>query len=179
MGINWDSILSKAQAHMDTPKRKREMQEKVKQYMLGFEVITNGKHSVEDAGFKFADVLIRTIHSSGLPADVAVRLEDVDVGKPYELGNGRFGIRVYFYSDLDRSSMSSKKEYYTVNLAKLYNNGVDHVMEPIFEWDETGRLHRSRNVIWGANFAEQAIADFLGNYGTEYNVVDIKDTFDE
>lgn len=179
MAVNWNSIISKAKSHMSTPARKKEMREKVSRYMLGLEVSPNGLHSVEDAGIKFADVLIRTIRSSGLSANVAARLENVDVGKPYDLGNGRFGIIVYFADNLDRGTMSTKKEYYDINLAKLYNNGVDHTMKRIYEWDEQGHLSVSVNYIPATNFAEQAIHDFMGNYGTEYNVVKITDTFGE
>ena len=177
MGINWGSILAKAQAHMDTPRRRQEMKKKTDDIMLGLEAAPQGTHTVEEAGLKFANVLLHSIYASGLDPEVEARLESVDVGKPIKISDGKYMISVYFDTDLDRGTMSTKKDYYNINLARLYNNGVDHVMDRIFEWDGHGGLHVSRNVITGAHFAEQAVNDFLGNFGTEYNVIDIKDTF--
>ena len=177
--INWDSIIAKAKSHMDSPKMQREVRAKIDRIMLGIEVAPHGMHSVEDAGVKFADVLIRTIQSSGLSPNVIDRLLDIDVGRPMKLSDNTYMIYVSFNSDLERHTMSTKKKYYEVNLAKLYNNGVDHVMDRIWEWDELGGVHSSNDYIPGEHFAERAIDDFLGNFGTEYNVIRIKDSFYE
>ena len=180
MAINWDSILKKAQQHMDTPAMKKKVNQKVDDVILSESDLTGTKnvHTALDAGYKFADVLINDIRVAGLPKNVAELLENsVDVLKPYKLTNGTYKVCVYFDKDLQRDSMSTKKEYKPINLAGLYNYGVDHIMRQIFETtvDETGRkvLQVSTTVIPGTFFMEHAKDDFMGNFATDYNVIEI------
>jgi len=171
-GINMASIIAKAQRYMESPKMKSKVQNVVDEIAFGVKVKGGGIHSVEDAGFKFADVLLRTIQTSGLDASVADAISHVDVGGMTKLKDGTYLIRVYI-SPQERESMSTLKSYPSVDLVELYNDGVDHVMRQIFEHEDNGALKVSRTVIPGTHFMEQAVVDFMGNYSSEYNVISI------
>lgn len=177
MNVNWDSIISKAKAHMDTPKRKKEMEDKTHEIMMGSieNGSPNGWWSVEETGYKFADVLYRTIERAGLPPRVAERLQNaIQVSQPYYLNRGhKYMIRVYFADDLERFTMSTHKAYYPVNLARLYNDGVDHVMPQIWETDEQGNVSTSNTTIPATYFMEIAVDDFGGNYASDCHVIEI------
>lgn len=175
MNINWDSIMAKAQKRMESSDKKREIQKRTDDYMLSGRF--DGPRptwNVEDAAYKFVNVLLHAIYREGLPANVEALLERIEVGTPFKWSDGKYKIYVYFENDLDRSSMSTKKDYYDINLAKLYNDGVDHVMKQIFETDPNGILRVSSSVIPFTGFIEQAVDDFMGNYSTEYNVQNIE-----
>ena len=174
-GINYDSILKKAQAYMQRPEAKKKI-EKMRDDALQHGQISNGRviHSAVEAGEKFGQVLRKTIQSSGIPANVIIALEDYDVSHPHKLGDGKYHVMVFFDNDTKRETMSTKKAYYSIDLAELYNDGVDHIMKPIYEWDEAGGFHKSLTHIPGAHFMEQAVNDFMNNYAAEYNVLDIK-----
>lgn len=57
-------------------------------------------------------------------------------------------------------------------MAALLNNGVDHEMNRVHGiWH--GQETWSRTVIPGAHFVDDAVSSFMGNYASEYNVIDI------
>ena len=170
--INWGSIMKKAEAYMETPKAKQQVQKIIDEVAFGVRAAGKGNYSVEDAGFKFADVLLRTVESSGLDPAVIEAISHIYVGTPFKLHDGTYMIIVTMDPQM-RETMSTKKEYYSVDLVELYNDGVDHVMPQIWERDERGSLRTSRQVIIGAHFMEQAVIDFMGNYASDYNVISI------
>ena len=179
-GINWDSIMKKAAARMEDRSMQSAVSEKIDEIALGKADVMKGLkrpvHSVEEAADKFAGVLHMTILSSGLHPHVEERLANLEYGKPFKIGDRTYQIAVWFEEDLTRETMSTLKDYYPVDLAELYNDGVDHVMRQLFEWRDTGGvkvLLTSNQVIPATHFMEQAIRDFMGNYGSEYNVQDI------
>jgi len=175
MSINWDSIMAKAQKHMESPTMQREVQKKTDSYMLDAKNTWSADSpNVTDAGYKFANTLLHAIYREGFMQNLEADLENIEVGLPFKSSDGRYHIYVYFENDLDRTSMSTKKNYYDINLANLYNDGVDHVMKRIFEYDEFGGLHISNNRIPATYFMEQAVEDFMGNYASDYNVIGIK-----
>lgn len=173
--INWDSIMKKAKAHVESKEQRNRVSRIMDDYMTGKTPMPRDMknvHSAEEAGFKFADVLIREIESSPIPERLAEKLaSSVHVTPVTKVGDGRYFVRVYF-EDVLGESMSTHKEYYTVDLAELYNSGVDHVMAQIFE-TVNKKLRVSDTIIPGAHFMEQAIIDFEGNYASDYNVIDI------
>ena len=178
--INWDSVLRKAQKHMGTTQRKHEAKEKLDRILLGFEVPSGNVSTLYDIADTFAAVLYRSILSAGLHPNVEDRLIDTRVGEPKKLSNGNYMIPVYFEYNLDRSSMSTYKDYgYDINLAKLYNNGVDHQMKQIREF-ENGIVARVSNTdIPATHFAEDAIHTFMTGYGAKFGVIRVEDTFNE
>ena len=58
------------------------------------------------------------------------------------------------------------------NIVALFNNGYSADGQVYGMWH--GRQIASLKERIGENFIEQAVRDFIGNYGSEYNVIDIK-----
>lgn len=171
--INWDAIMDKAARYMETDGARRARSKIIDKKMLGgARPGRGGVHTPDDAAEKFISVLHLTIQSSDIPPGVMNALDQIDHTKPYKVGDRTYRVRVYFSDDTIRESMSTKKDYYPVDLAELYNDGVDHVMQQIFEHQDNV-FKISSAVINGAHFMEQSIEDFLGNYGDAYNVIGI------
>lgn len=171
-GINWSSILGKAQAHINKPETQKEIRKKMDAVMLGIAPNPGGCHTPEEAADKFIEVLGKTIDSSGLSPEAVEAVKHLNYTKPYKLNDGTYLVTVYFDVDMSRPSLSAK--YDGINdIAELLNDGVDHTMNRVWgEWH--GRHIGSRTTIPGAHFMEQAIIDFMGNYASEYNVIDLK-----
>ncbi len=174
--INWDSILEKAQACIAKPENQKKIEKLKDDYVLNNKSggrSFHGQHTPVEAGEAFGRVLRATIQSSDLPPGVISLLEDYDVSKAYKIGDGKYMVFVSFDKDTLRGSMSTLKSYYDVDIAELYNNGVDHIMPRIWERTPDGRLISSLTNIPGSHFMEQAIIDFMGNYSSEYDVLEI------
>ncbi len=180
MQIDMMKILARAEVEaMLKPGVKEKLTEKIDNYMLNASGDHMGTrkdpHTVEEAGRKFANVLLHNIYTEHFLERLETALENVEVGPPFKLGDGRYGVYVYFENNLQRDSMSSLKHYPQINLAYLYNDGVDHTMKQIFEWDKSTRTLRASNTfIPFTGFMEQSINDFMGNYGPEYNTISIR-----
>ena len=169
--MNWNSILRKAKRCMDSSNMKQKVDKKKGQMLL---------EDMEEAAEKFKDILLKEIRSRPyLPPGVVQVLEDLEAVYPIRLPDGNYQIYIWFTQDLTRGTMSTHKEYYDINLAKLYNNGVDHIMKTIRETDEFGGWHSSLNHIREEHFAESAIEKFMSRYGDKYHVIEIKHSFDE
>lgn len=186
--INWNSILSKAIGYMETPKMKKKVRELTDNILLGrIQVSGNGSmkapKTVEDAAFKFMEVLTNELtnhigedYGSGefstLAQDV---LSELDCGKPYKVGD-EFYINVYFNTDLHRESILPERYDGIDNIAALLNNGYSARDSIYGFWtNHHGKTAKIISLEYrrGAHFVEQAIADFMGNYATEYNVLSI------
>ena len=130
--------------------------------------------SPEAAADKFISVLRKSILSSGLSANAMAAIsEGIDYLAPQSLGDGKYQITVTFGGDLRRSSLSPSRYGGISDIVLLFNNGVDHQMNPVYgEWH--GERVRSETVIPGAHFIEQAVSDFIGNYAKEYGVISIE-----
>lgn len=174
--INMQSILAKAQACMNTSKKQKEVRELINKVMLGqvtLQTSGTGNHTPEDAAAKFIEVLHAEMNSAGLSPGAVEAIYDLNYTTGTRIGNtNQYLIRVYFTGDLSRPSLQESK-YGSINdLAELFNYGVDHKMHPVHGvWH--GKETWSRTVIPGTHFMEQAITDFMSNYGSEYNVTNI------
>lgn len=176
-GINMGSILAKAQACMNTPKKQREVRNTIDQVVLGKMSIQQGMsvHTPEEAAAKFIEVLRNTIASSGLSAGAVNAISGLNHGSAHSIGNNQYIIDVYFDGDMSRPSLVPSKYGGINDLAELFDEGVDHEMRPVHgTWH--GHETWSRTVIPGTHFMEQAISDFMGNYASEYNVISITTT---
>lgn len=129
-----------------------------------------GVHTPEEAADKFISVLRSTIISSGLSANASAAISEIDHGSPVSVGDSKYTITVYFSGDLSRPSLH---EGGIDDIVLLLNNGVDHEMKPVYGYWHAERI-RSKTVISGAHFIEQAVSDFMGNYASEYGVTSIE-----
>lgn len=186
MSVDWSRILSKAERVMETPNVKKKVNEMVDNIMLG-RVDVFGKDAPktpEDAAFKLIEVLHKTIKScigddyaNGKLSELAYdALYELDCGKPYRIGD-KYYITVYFNSDLHRDSIVPEKYDGIDNIAALLNNGysANDVVFGIWE-KHNGESAHIMSLMFrdGANFMQQSIADFMGNYASEYNVTKIE-----
>lgn len=169
--INIDSILEKAKAHMNTPKRQKEILKKTNDAALNGS--SDGSiRSIYEAASKFIYVLRKEIESSGLSAEAMDAISQINYTSAVQIGDGKYMIGVYFAGDLSRPSLNTEKYDGIDNIVLLFNNGVDHKMRPVYgKWH--GRETWSRTVIPGTYFMQSAVRDFMSNYASEYNVVDI------
>ena len=134
----------------------------------------------EEAASKFIEVLHKSIegrigqdYANGELSELAYNaLYALDYGKPYKVGDSYY-IDIYFDSDLHRDSIVPERYDGIDNIAALLNNGyrAHDVVFGIWEKHNGDSAYiMSLPFRDGAHFVEQAIDDFMGNYGSEYNV---------
>ena len=195
-GINWDSIMKKANACMNTTQKKREIRAKIDLHMLGKLTLGgggNGKGSSrtpEEAAEKFIEILMREIKthenasyaSGGISRSAIAGFPEIEHGTPYRVGD-KYCIDVYFSGDLSRPSLAPSYYDGINNIIALLNSGYEagHRVYGTWEsraWTDDERIASlvSRG---GAHFIESAVDNFMGNYSTEYGVekIDISDTY--
>lgn len=191
-GLNWSSILSKAQSCMNRTDKQREVQAKVENYMMsriGFVFGSGGgggrlpKPPSLAAG-KFIEVLRSEISShaggsyasGGMGPSAIAALGELDHGEPYKVGD-KYYIDVYFDSELGRPSLAPQRYDGIDNLAALLNNGYTtaHTVYGVWESHSIGDERiASLTSRGGAHFIQQAVRDFMGNYAAEYGVLEIQ-----
>ena len=183
-GINMESILKKAQAYVDSQSFQDKISKKIDEAVLNGTSYQFGsrKGDAYGAASKFIEVMKATIESLGgssgesilgpTAISAASNLEYVD---PVKIGQNKYMIGIYFVGDLHRESLDPSKYSGVDNIVALLNNGYSakgavrgvwsgHTTEPIW----------SRVNFGGAHFIEQAVKDFLGNYESEYGVLDLE-----
>lgn len=172
MPLNMDSILAKAKAAVEPGgKAYGRFQNTAKGVMLGTIKLKSGStvHTPEEVATKFMQVLRGSIESSGLSANAQSAISDFECTSPIDMGNGTYLIKVYFDGDLSRPSLYPEKYGGLNDLAEMLNDGM-HAKNHVYGmWH--GEYIRSRTVFPGTHFMEQAVSDFMGNYGTEYGVI--------
>lgn len=194
-GINWDSIMKKANACMNTTQKKREIRTKVDLHMLGKISLGSGggkgsSHTPEEAADKFIEILMREIKthenasyaSGGISRSAIAGFPEIEHGTPYRVGD-KYCIDIYFEGDLSRPSLAPSYYDGINNIIALLNSGYEagHRVYGTWEsraWTDDERIASlvSRG---GAHFIESAVDNFMGNYSTEYGVekIDISDTY--
>lgn len=172
--VNTDAVLRKVQAYTETPAGKKKVQNFIKQAKVAHIRLSSGQviHTPEEAAGKFIEVLHNSIDSSGLSSGAISAVSDIEHGAAQSIGENKWVIDVYFKGDLSRPSLDDERYDGIDDIVALFNNGVDHRMHPV-HGDWHGKETWSKTVIPGSHFIEQAIRDFMGNYATEYNVIDI------
>ncbi len=185
MGINWNSILGKAEVCMKTPKMKKSVQEKIDKYMLGGVSFTaaNGKmvKSPVEAASTFINILQNEIRShQGTryaygeidPSSINSLLQ-LDYSKPYKVGN-QYYIDIYFTNDLHRKSLNPERYDGVENIVALLNSGYSAGHRTYGYWKSSDKKIASLVERDGAHFIEQAIRTFTENYATKYGITNIK-----
>lgn len=173
MSSSVESVMKEIKALIQPGgKAYKEYAEKVDAIMLGTIKVSSGTtlHTPEDAAAKFIEVLSKSIESSGLSANAQDAISKFGYTTPLKMSDGTYLISVYFATDLSRPSLYSEKyEEGLKDLAEMLNDGMsakDHVYGT---WH--GKKIRSKTTFPGTYFMEQAVRDFLGNYGADYNVI--------
>lgn len=197
-GINWESILEKAQACMNTPQKKRDIKAKIDMCMLGKILLSGGSgtqsiKSPKEAAEKFIEVLqleiqmrkggVYSSYEDGhLGPSPISELSDLEFGEPYPVGD-KYCIDVYFKDNLERPSLAPTKYDGIDNIAALLNTGytAGHRVYGLWEshaWSDDERIASliSRG---GSHFIEDAVDNFMGNYSSEYGVekIEISDVY--
>lgn len=178
---DWSSLESQINKYLETPDGKKKSQEVVDKIMLGeFSMKTNGAtdKTPRQAADMFIKVLEDTIKSAGLSSGVEDAISKGIVRSiPYKNGKG-YSINIYWEEDLSRPSLlngvrgGSVNQDRLVDLAELYDTGVDHTMNQVWGiWH--GKKVGSKTKIEGAYFMEEAKRLFMDGYATEYGVEDI------
>lgn len=191
--INMQSILAKAQKCMSKSENQKKVNEIVDKVYLGelgrisFTMSNGGTpHPPDEAAAKFIEVLRNEIdsHASGggfssgqLGATAVSALKNLDHGSPYKVGTNTYQIPVYFTSNLHRDSLDIDEFPEGVdNIAALLNSGytAGHVVYGYWmghnEYFKTASLTQRA----GAHFIDNAVHDFMGNYASEYGIIDIQ-----
>lgn len=189
--INLDSIMRKVSAYSRTDNGKAKMRDVIQRYRdsgtrrtgAGDKVIT--KEDMLIAADKMISVLRSTAQSYGLPASVMKHFDSLDYSRVYEMPDGTSVIYVYFVDDLHRDSLQPEGYDGIRNIVALLNNGY-HAKNYVYGyWEghspagesrfdgrsiDTSAYIRSRKDREGLQFIQQAINDFNGNYGADFNV---------
>ena len=153
-----------------------EVKSKIKNSITG----GSGTHSginfsnnlADEIATKFIDILKLSMESSGLSANAIQSISNLEYTSTYNEQTGILKIKVSF-KDTYRPSLYTKKYDGVDDIVMLLNEGVDHVMNPVYGvWH--GEKIRSATTINGAHFLEQARDKFLGEYGAKYNVLSVE-----
>ncbi|MCD8376862.1 MAG: hypothetical protein LUD69_07950 [Oscillospiraceae bacterium] len=177
MKVDMDAILKKAQTYLDSSEGQKQIQQAARGAIMGnvtFQTASGHGYSIRQAANKFIETLRGSIAASGLSAGVASALNEIEYDAPVDNGDGTFSINIHFVGNLKRKSLYDEEYPEGVdNLAALYNNGVDHMMSPVYgTWH--GELAHSRTVIPGLHFIEQAKQSFMAADAAKYGVIDIQ-----
>lgn len=197
-GINWDSIIKKAQACMNTTEKKQRAAAIIDTYMmsrvgLSFSSPRAGRMPPKPpslAAGKFIEVLRKEIESC-IGTDYAsgemsrsgyIAISELDHGEPYRVGD-KYYIDIYFDDDLSRPSLAPQRYDGISNVAALLNNGYTaaHAVYGVWEKHSIGDERiASLTSRGGAHFVQQAVRDFMGNYASEYGVtrIDVSDVYE-
>lgn len=139
---------------------------------------TDGERNASLAAGKFIEVLRAEIESCGIATGTGgdgngfSALTNITHTSPYKIGNDTYAVEVYFSDDLSRPSLYPEQYSGINNIAALLNNGYEARDYVYGEWH--GERIRSRKSLGGMHFMQSAKRNFEGNYGSEYNVVDVE-----
>lgn len=193
--INLSSIMQKVEAYGRSANGKLRMKERIEKYAAeginktaaGNKVIT--ETDMWTAAAKLISVLKNTAQSHDLPASVMQHFDSLHCSEIKKMPDGSSVIYIYFGGDLHRDSLYSEGYDGIDNIVALLNNGY-HAKNYVYGWweghsptgdnsyrsggfDSGDAWIRSRKDRGGLGFIQQAVQDFNGNYGADYNVTAI------
>lgn len=192
MALSSADILSKVDAWSKTPEGKRRIQAKLDEYKKQGRTTTRAGASIRtertmyEAAAKMISVMQGAARDAGLPDSVLAHFNSLYASAPKALGDGIYVVFINFGDDLSRESLENEYDYGGVNnIVALFNNGA-HAKNYIYGWwnghaptGNTGfRSGGSDSYAWvrskkdreGLHFIQQAVNDFNGNYGADYEV---------
>lgn len=190
--IDLSSIMKKVEAYGRTANGKLKMKECIEKYSAdgvgktaaGDKIMT--EVDMHTAAAKMVHVLQTTAQSYALPASIMKHFDNLECSEIYKMPDGSSTIYIYFGGDLHRDSLyPDGYEDGVSNIVALLNNGY-HAKNYVYgDWDghsptgesrfdnrsiDTSAYIRSRKDREGLQFIQQAVRDFNGNYGSDYNV---------
>lgn len=178
--INIASIMNKVGAYSRSVNGKLRMRECIQRYSdegkgkteAGDKIIT--EKDMHMAAAKMIQVLRSTAQSYALPASVMSHFDSLDTSSIIEMPDGSSIIYIYFGEDLHRDSLAPKDYSGIDNVVALINNGYGEHPSMAKVWGEWrgARIHGLTQRT-GLHFIQQAVQDFNGNYGSDYNVTAI------
>lgn len=191
--INWDSIKKKAEDYLSSPAGRKRVEETVEMIMLGRisfgagAVGSRKRKTPAEAASKFCEVLRRTLmdcvgsdYADGdISQEAATAIDNLGYDKPYRVGD-KYYMDIFFRGDKHRESLVPDSYDGVNNIIALLNKGYPtdgrsriHAVKGVWvghgDEERYSLTHRS-----GAHFIEQAVDNFMGNYGTDYGVLDIE-----
>lgn len=193
--INMNSIMNKVNSYGRSANGKLKMKECINKYTregvgktaAGGKIVTEA--DMWTAASKLIGVLRSTAQSYDLPASVMKHFDNLGTSSIMEMPDGSSCIYVYFEDDLHRDSLYSEGYDGVRNIIALLNNGYNAKNYVYGWWNnhkpigdnayQSGGFGaqdawiRSKKERQGLNFIGQAIRDFNGNYGADYNVTAI------
>jgi hypothetical protein len=183
--VNWSSILSKAEAGMKAPEKKKEMQDIVDRRVIGG-FGGSGTNNVIRAANRFVEILKECIDecagsnfSNGDLGETAIdALKKISIGAAEEYGSRNcYSIPITFsMDDRHRDSLAPDVFSGVDDIVVLLNNGYPrdgHEMGVVFgEWH--GKQIQNLRDRQGAHFIESAVHKFMTSEARKYGVTDIK-----
>jgi len=192
--INASALQRKAEAWSRTPEGQRRMKEVIDRYRKEGRTTTaagsrlDSRAMLIEAADKMMLILRRAAMEANLPSSVMKHFDSMTYGNPIALSDGTYMLGIYFTDDLHRDSLENDYTNYegVDNIIALFNNGA-HAEDYVYGWwngpspsgeaiahsmtgTEDYAWVRSKKDREGLYFIQQAVADFNGNYGSQYNV---------
>lgn len=193
--INMSSIMGKVGAYSRSVEGKLRMKKKIEEYRqkdvretaVGSSIVTY--NMMYEAAYKMIDVLKQTARESNLPSSVMQHILTMDYSKLHKMSDGHMEIWLYFGGDMHRESLEDGEGGHTGeginNIVALFNNGA-HASDYVYGWwnkhspkgealtrsapGDSYAWVRSKKDREALRFIQQAVSDFNGNYGSDYNV---------
>lgn len=191
-GVKLSSIQNILKDYENSDKGKKHIQSIVKAYQdKGISTTRGGGRILTDedmyeAAAKFIHVLNLTADEYDLPDSIKKHFRTMGYSKIHKLADGTEVIWIYFTDDLSRQSLYSDGYDGVENIVALFNKGYEAKNFVYGDWDghsptgearvdnrsiESSAYIRSRIKREGLHFMQQAVSDFNGNYGSDYNVI--------
>lgn len=189
--VNISSIMGKVKSYSASKEGKRRMSNVIDEYISSGKDVTAGgsklisDKSMNEAAEKLRSILLSTAQSSGLPMSVLKHIEGLQCSNVVRHSDGTCEMFIYFGGDLHRDSLYADGYDGVDNIVAVLNNGY-HARDYVYgDWDthsptgesvfdgrsiDSSAYIRSRKDREGLHFIQQAVADFNGNYGADYNV---------
>ena len=186
--LDFDSIMNKVEAFVKTPKMQKRMRDEADKIMLGKigfslnSVSGRPPKTPKEAASKFCETLVQAVNdcigsnyaTGELSQSAATAVKTLEYNEPYKIGE-RYYIDLYFSCDKHRESLVPDDYSGVNNIVALLNSGYSagHAVYGVWKGHTDDKIASLTNR-GGAHFIEQAVKDFMGNYGADYGVLGIE-----
>lgn len=179
--INMSSIMSKVGAYSRSVDGKLRMKDCIEKYQRSGKTTTGtgdkliNEDMMLEAASKMITILRDTAREYNLPESVMRHFGSLGCSSPIRMPDGSTYIYIYFDDGFDgglhRDSLQPNKYGGVDNIIAVLNNGYgkhESMAKVWGVWHDV-RVHALTERT-GLHFIQQAVSDFNGNYGYEYNV---------